>query len=468
MKTILQVVMMIGVSLTTLAAFAQRGPYGGPPGGPGGPPSPYGGRGGSYGGPGGPGGYGGPGGSFGDRSRSGGDRQYTESEIKERLERSEAMLRELDTNHNGILEPNEVPEDRRRLMEFMAQRAGYELKLPMAIAQMRQHSENYYRSRSAGATPGGMSPGMGSPGGPPPGRPSGPPGSSPGSPDEMKSRLAGLESFLKSMDKNGNGILEADEVPADRRRGLEFMAQRAGYELKFPLSIATAMKSAEDASRARSSGATPGGPPSGAGNFGPPSSGPGFSAGTSPPSSSSNDSRSSSSRSRSSSQMGSADIDSATQQRIRDFVASFMRQYDKSSNGRLEKEEWPGGSFGSFDEANRTGGSVISSDELVIHFTDYLKRGLLSSSMLGGGGWGGPLASAKTKSGRSLSPLERLPKGLPSWFLRLDVDADGQVTMAEFSRDWTPETADQFDRYDLNHDGVITPEECLKVERMPK
>jgi Ca2+-binding EF-hand superfamily protein len=36
--------------------------------------------------------------------------------------------------------------------------------------------------------------------------------------------------------------------------------------------------------------------------------------------------------------------------------------------------------------------------------------------------------------------------------------------MAEFATDWTPETAALFDRYDLNHDGIITAAEVLKVE----
>ena len=163
-------------------------------------------------------------------------------------------------------------------------------------------------------------------------------------------------------------------------------------------------------------------------------------------------------------------LDTATQQRIRDFVAPFIRQYDKNGNGWLDKEEWPGGNFGSFDEANRRGGSRIVADELLVHFADYLKRGLLSS-LLGGSGSGAPAASGqagKSKSGRFLTPTERLPQGLPSWFLQLDMDGDGQIKMVEFSRDWTDETAAQFDRYDLNHDGFITPEECLKVEKMPK
>lgn len=69
------------------------------------------------------------------------------------------------------------------------------------------------------------------------------------------------------------------------------------------------------------------------------------------------------------------------------------------------------------------------------------------------------------KSGRFLSPKERLPQGLPDWFLQKDADGDGQVSMAEFAREWTPDKAREFDSYDLNHDGMITAAECLKRDK---
>jgi hypothetical protein len=68
------------------------------------------------------------------------------------------------------------------------------------------------------------------------------------------------------------------------------------------------------------------------------------------------------------------------------------------------------------------------------------------------------------KSGRFLTPKERLPKGLPDWFLE-HVDDDGQVLMSGFAARLTPEAAAAFARYDLNGDGIITPAECLKAEK---
>ena len=65
---------------------------------------------------------------------------------------------------------------------------------------------------------------------------------------------------------------------------------------------------------------------------------------------------------------------------------------------------------------------------------------------------------------RFLTARERLPKGLPDWFVE-KANSDGQVTMADYTKNWTQDAVAKFDRYDLNHDGVITAEECLRVEK---
>jgi hypothetical protein len=77
-------------------------------------------------------------------------------------------------------------------------------------------------------------------------------------------------------------------------------------------------------------------------------------------------------------------------------------------------------------------------------------------------------SSSSAKPSRYLSPSERLPEGLPAWFIRADIDGDGQVTMAEFASQWTDAEAARFAKYDLNGDGIITPQECLQVEKQTK
>ena len=59
------------------------------------------------------------------------------------------------------------------------------------------------------------------------------------------------------------------------------------------------------------------------------------------------------------------------------------------------------------------------------------------------------------------SASERLPEGLPDFF-RQDADGDGQIEMWEYATTWSEAKAAEFASWDLNGDGIITPEECLK------
>jgi hypothetical protein len=154
--------------------------------------------------------------------------------------------------------------------------------------------------------------------------------------------------------------------------------------------------------------------------------------------------------------------------RVRQYAESLLRQYDKNKNGSLERDEWSQ-MRGNWRDADRNGDGVITLDELAAHLSRYSRQGSGGGSSGGSssGGTGGSSSAARDpsqrKSYRFLSPKERLPAGLPDWFLRKDADGDGQVTMAEYARDWSAETAEEFAKYDLNGDGVITPAECLKA-----
>jgi Ca2+-binding EF-hand superfamily protein/subtilisin-like proprotein convertase family protein len=52
--------------------------------------------------------------------------------------------------------------------------------------------------------------------------------------------------------------------------------------------------------------------------------------------------------------------------------------------------------------------------------------------------------------------------GLPGWFYERDLDRDGQVSMAEYTDDWTEEAFEAFTRLDLNNDGLLTASEVLQ------
>jgi hypothetical protein len=244
---------------------------------------------------------------FGGGRRRGNDRPVPADEIPQRVARTEEFLRGLDTNHNGMIDAEEVSGGQKSFMERIFSHMGIEPRYPIAISEIKQGLTTYYQ-KQAGITPAAGN-GSGT-GGPPPKDASGPP-------------------------------------PADPRAGAPAAPAVGG----------------------------PPGSPAGAAAPGP-------------------------------------------------------RADDQSPAA---------------DAAADTNGQSPAADAAPAAT--------------------GPAKPAPKKSGRFLTARERLPSGLPAWFIEKDVNGDGQVTMAEFASEWTPEVAAEFNRYDLNHDGVITAAECLKVEK---
>jgi len=157
--------------------------------------------------------------------------------------------------------------------------------------------------------------------------------------------------------------------------------------------------------------------------------------------------------------------------RAKEMADGIMKQYDKNKNGILDKDEvaqLPGG----LRRADRNGDGVITRDELVAQMLEFSQRrggGGPGPNGPPGPGRGGP-SSAPVAGGRLSNRLhtaqERtLPQGLPDFFSTSDADHDGQVTMAEYGagREWSDAMARDFDKWDLNHDGIITPAECVKA-----
>ena len=127
-----------------------------------------------------------------------------------------------------------------------------------------------------------------------------------------------------------------------------------------------------------------------------------------------------------------------------------MKQYDENKNGRLERDEWSR-MRGSWQDADRNSDGMLTLEEITNHLNRY------SRGRTGG--------SAPPRSQRFLTPTERLPSGLPTWFTRDDQDGDGQVSMAEFATTWDSGKQAEFAKYDLNGDGLITARECLAAEK---
>jgi Ca2+-binding EF-hand superfamily protein len=182
--------------------------------------------------------------------------------------------------------------------------------------------------------------------------------------------------------------------------------------------------------------------------------------------------------------------------RTRQLTDELMRQFDADGDGRITREEWKsleettgwkGG--GGHRKADFDYDEQIAPAELALWITmqDPVNRGgdpkgpkgpppAPPGSPSGAPSARPPAAGTSTRSNappaspwegrrsyRFLPPSERLPKGLPDWFAQKDINRDGQVMMAEYATQWTNDTAEEFQKQDLNNDGVITSEECLKA-----
>ncbi len=103
-----------------------------------------------------------------------------------------------------------------------------------------------------------------------------------------------------------------------------------------------------------------------------------------------------------------------------------MRKYDKNGDTRLDAGEWPADSkWGSFTDANRSGGTSIGVSELVTYLTDLSKRQPLSFDVDGSAPSSTP-DPVKPKAKHMQTGKERLAAmtGLPDWFLRLRMLTD--------------------------------------------
>jgi len=111
--------------------------------------------------------------------------------------------------------------------------------------------------------------------------------------------------------------------------------------------------------------------------------------------------------------------------------ASVMSRFDLNRNGRLEEQEAQtlGIPMGRMD-IDRNGD--ISRDEL----------------------------QAFLKAMQDVAGDEST--GLPGWFFELDENRDGQVEMAEFTKDWSQEKLQEFELLDSNTDGLLTSAEVAQ------
>lgn len=362
------------------------------------------------------------------RPSEGGSPADPSARLQSRLERIERWIAAFDANQDGVIEPNEVQGQRRYIYERMAKETGLDPTQSIAVSEFRAAVARHIQQTAQQPKP-------------PPGGPGGPPGAPSGGPPGE----------AKPAPPEASGPSASSGLPGTSPSGLRGF-RTEGSNLSKPSGFGTS-----------SAGNTPGVGTSGG-------MGTGLSGGS--PAAGGPERR-------------------ELEERVRQYAQSLLRRYDENKNGVLERNEWQN-MRGSPEKGDRNNDGVITQEELVARLLDFSEQSSASSGGLGSSSpnsgasgssyrpsGGGPPSGSSSSSSRSttstrspersrvrfLTPLERLPKGLPDWFVQKDADGDGQISMAEFATEWTDTKAAEFEKYDLNHDGIITPEECLQAEK---
>lgn len=183
------------------------------------------------------------------------------------------------------------------------------------------------------------------------------------------------------------------------------------------------------------------------------------------------------------------------------YVQRLLRKYDRNGDGKLQPREW-GRMQGDPHLADANNDDLITKEELTRRVADYGRyrrirplrpsfwdqediepllhpstdpdtpdaadaRSAAGDDRLPGAGTDSPADVPTEEDARRelkfFVPRSALPGGLPEWFIRRDANGDAQLSLAEFAPKATRSELERFARYDINGDGMITTEECLRA-----
>ena len=323
-------------------------------------------------------------------------------------------IRRLDANGNGYIEPNELSDRSRSFMERFASQSGIDLSRANSVGRLEAAARRYFEQRQRDADSAKQS------------MPTGIPGFGAISDQPVvpgfglgeirypynQADLAQADETLSRSDRNRDGFLDASEIERARWDGqspVESDLDGDGRLSRLELAQRYARRRLfEERTRQGLGGVVSTTPrPTGSGASSP------------EPSDPRRDRRS-----------RGADRGS------RYLAFTLLERYDLNKNGMLEASE-------------------LANTGIDLGRADFNRDGLVDLNELADF-----LFQEMELQGANLSEL------LPTWFYERDLNADGQVEMSEFTDVWTAEKVAEFESYDSDGDGIITPMELLSSSRI--
>jgi Ca2+-binding EF-hand superfamily protein len=195
------------------------------------------------------------------------------------------------------------------------------------------------------------------------------------------------------------------------------------------------------------------------------------------------------------------EVDAPISAKVWRYSQRFFRRHDRDNDGLLAVDQWPEGRPAP-RAADLDGDGMLAVEEMAQYIANYgRKHTIRVAAPPHGESPFAPLLAPTTPSeeetagktppdgatdtaaadqpavgtdGTTLPELRRtrrfaarLPAGLPDWFDARDSDGDGQLTAGEFAPTGNSAQLEEFAKFDANHDGVVTAEECLRAIRKP-
>lgn len=151
--------------------------------------------------------------------------------------------------------------------------------------------------------------------------------------------------------------------------------------------------------------------------------------------------------------------DASNEERMQRITEMIFSRYDADGDGVISSKESEG-MRGDPKEFDKDGDGKITKKEIATRM----------SAQMGGGRGGqktvgreGDIANYQPYIKRSVE--ERLDdQGIGSEFTKIDANGDGQIQMAEYTKSWSAELIEEFGQIDLNNDGVVTPSEWVESD----
>jgi hypothetical protein len=184
---------------------------------------------------------------------------------------------------------------------------------------------------------------------------------------------------------------------------------------------------------------------------------------------------------------GTADSDIGTRMRVfvepppaavGRYVQKLWEQYDLNRDGILQQQEWQE-LRGQPARIDRDGDGVLTTSEMQQHVLNYAHGRYLAPPRTALPPHG-DLTDLTDPTDPTDRPSTSLPgdvppqvkpyyvperfrmRGLPDWYVDRDANGDGQLALAEFTPTAEAQLVAQFERLDINHDGLLTPVEVLQ------